>query len=294
MKHVLLATDGSSSAQDAAAFLAHLPHDAEMELSVLTVLEVPQTHRSSFTREWIDECLQQEREAATAAFRQVEAIFAGANVRLRHVVREGYLGETIVDEARDRDATLIVVGARGQSAVGRLLLGSTSDYVATHAPCSVLIVRPTGIGKTERPLRLGIGYAPIPAADAALEEIRQVPWGGETDVQLVSIVSYLPATYSQAPVDTEAIKNARSEAVRTAAERLQDVAPRVHTRLVESDHIGEGLVHFAEQQDCDLLVVGETQHSTLGRFLLGSVSRFVVRHASCSVWICRNVVAAAD
>jgi nucleotide-binding universal stress UspA family protein len=294
MKKVLLATDGSPCAQDAAAFLAHLPHDAEMELTVLTVLAIPQTHRSSLSREWIDECLQQEREAATETFQQVEAIFAGANVKLRHVVREGYLGETIVEEARKGNATLVVVGARGHSAVGRLLLGSTSDYVATHAPCSVLIVRPTGIGKTDRPLRIGIGYAPSDAADAALEEIRQVPWGGETDVQLVSVVSYLAATYSQVPVDTDAIKNARGEAVRIAAERLQDVAPHVHTRLVENDHIGDGLVHFAEQQDCDLLVVGETHHSTLGRLLLGSVSRFVLRHAPCSVWVCRNLTASSD
>lgn len=288
MKRVLLATDGSRCAEEAACFLAHLPHDDKLELTVLTVLEIPHTHRSSLSRTWIQECLEQERAASAETFKQIEAMFAGANAKLRHVVREGYRGETIVEVAKEEKATLLVVGARGHSTVSRLLLGSTSDYVATHAHCSVLVVRPTGICEAERPLRMAIGYAKSAPAYAALEEIAEIPWGKDTDVQIVSVVSYLAATFSQIPVDTETLKNVSTAAVQEAADVLRDAAPNVHTRLIESDHVGEGLVSFAEGHKCDLLVVGETPHTALGRVLLGSVSRFVLRHAPCSVWITRN------
>jgi nucleotide-binding universal stress UspA family protein len=39
-----------------------------------------------------------------------------------------------------RDAALLVVGSRGHSAVGSLLLGSVSNYVAHHSSCPVVIV----------------------------------------------------------------------------------------------------------------------------------------------------------
>lgn len=41
------------------------------------------------------------------------------------------------------DADLLVVGSRGHGAFAGLKLGSVSSQVAHHAPCSVLIVRPT-------------------------------------------------------------------------------------------------------------------------------------------------------
>lgn len=36
---------------------------------------------------------------------------------------------------------LIVMGATGLNAVERVLVGSTTSYVVTHAPCNVLVVK---------------------------------------------------------------------------------------------------------------------------------------------------------
>lgn len=50
----------------------------------------------------------------------------------------------IVETAEEWGATLIVVGSHGYSRWERLLLGSVSDSVIHHAPCSVLVVRTSG------------------------------------------------------------------------------------------------------------------------------------------------------
>ena len=83
-------------------------------------------------------------------------------------------------------------------------------------------------------------------------------------------------------------KESRLETVRAAAQQLADSAPNAMATVIESEHVGEGLVVYATEHDTDLLVVGETSRSALGRVIMGSVSRFVLRHAPCSVWITRN------
>lgn len=47
----------------------------------------------------------------------------------------------ICQVAQEENMDLIVMGSRGLGAIKRLLLGSVSNYVVHHAPCSVLIVR---------------------------------------------------------------------------------------------------------------------------------------------------------
>ena len=75
---------------------------------------------------------------------------------------------------------------------------------------------------------------------------------------------------------------------------LADVAPKAKTHLVESEHIGEGIVAFSEKNKMDLLVVGETPRNELSRFLMGSTTRYVLRHAPCSVWVTRNRLTRTD
>lgn len=293
MKKVLLASDGSSYAEEAGWFLSHLPHAEKLDLSVLTVLQIPSAnHHSYSTPNSMSESVDHERALAAAAFQRIEQMFEGANVKLRHVVREGHRGQTIINVAREQDADLVVVGARGHSTVRRLLLGSTSDYVATQAHCSVLVVRPTGIREDKRPIRIALGYVDSGPAEAALEEFRETSWGRQSDVHVVSVVSYVSAFLNEIVVDSEETKHAAEAAVEKAAAHLRNAAPSAKSHLVESDHIGEGLVEFVEDHKCDLIVVGDTPHSVLGRVLLGSVSHFVLRHAPCSVWITRNRILA--
>jgi len=49
--------------------------------------------------------------------------------------------EIILQEAAEWPADMIVLGSHGSSGLSRFLLGSTSEAVATHATCSVEVIR---------------------------------------------------------------------------------------------------------------------------------------------------------
>lgn len=57
------------------------------------------------------------------------------------VVVPGNPADEILADAETSRPRLIVVGSRGLSGAGRFLLGSVSDAIVHHAPCSVLVVK---------------------------------------------------------------------------------------------------------------------------------------------------------
>lgn len=50
------------------------------------------------------------------------------------------VGRGICEQAKTWPADLVIVGSHGRKGLGEMLLGSVSNYVMHHAPCSVLVV----------------------------------------------------------------------------------------------------------------------------------------------------------
>lgn len=76
-------------------------------------------------------------------------------VRTEFTQTSGTPGRTICNLARTWGADLIVIGRRGRSGLSELILGSVSNYVLHHAPCSVLtvqyLVKPTTQSPIDQP-----------------------------------------------------------------------------------------------------------------------------------------------
>jgi nucleotide-binding universal stress UspA family protein len=62
--------------------------------------------------------------------------------------------------------------------------------------------------------------------------------------------------------------------------------------LVWEGDPGESIVEAANSESADMIIVGSHGRSTVGRFLIGSVSDHVVRNAPCPVLVVRSGVAA--
>jgi nucleotide-binding universal stress UspA family protein len=76
-----------------------------------------------------------------ALLREAVALCRGRDVRVVTHVAHAEPAEALVGVARDVDADLIVVGARGDSFLARALRGSVGERLVARAPCDVLVVR---------------------------------------------------------------------------------------------------------------------------------------------------------
>lgn len=90
----------------------------------------------------IEHVREEDMKEAQSLVEQATKSLRDAGYRVQTAIEEGEPRTAIIDYAEQVKADLIVVGSHGRRGLSRLLLGSVSEYVARHAPCSVEIVRP--------------------------------------------------------------------------------------------------------------------------------------------------------
>jgi nucleotide-binding universal stress UspA family protein len=149
MMKILLAVDGSSFSDAAVEEVARRPWPAGSEVKVLQVSErplIPATEPWALPDNYFEEMDRAAREHARATVDKAVASLKKSELKVVAEIVDGYPKHVIVDEAQQWGADLIVVGSHGYRGLTRLLLGSVSQAVASHAHCSVEIVRKASEG----------------------------------------------------------------------------------------------------------------------------------------------------
>ena len=141
---ILLATDGSEEARQAAQAAAELSKDTGSEVHITYVLPSPRELRGHhlYSREVMSSVLEQaEGEALSFLEEQAKQIGeSGGKVAETHL-RAGEPEKEIVKLSEELGAGAIVIGSRGLGAVKRALMGGVSESVVRHAHCPVFVVR---------------------------------------------------------------------------------------------------------------------------------------------------------
>jgi nucleotide-binding universal stress UspA family protein len=150
---ILLATDGSDYSKVAVDAVADRPWPAGSELKIISVMEapyVPTTDVWVLPDNYYNDLEEAAKAQAQAAVKDAaEEIRSSKTAELETIteVKSGAARNVILDEAERWGADLIILGSHGYSGLQRFLLGSVSHAVATHAHCSVEIVRRKETGK---------------------------------------------------------------------------------------------------------------------------------------------------
>ena len=67
------------------------------------------------------------------------------NLEWKGVVDERVgIRDAIYDHAKESKTDLVVLGTRGKTDLRALLFGTTAEKVISHAPCSILAIKPEG------------------------------------------------------------------------------------------------------------------------------------------------------
>lgn len=140
-KRILIAVDDSTYAMKAAKTGFALAHNIKASVGLLYVINLSKEVINAdlgITPQESQSVLLEEAERTIA---QYVNLYNSVNEILRFTPT-GVPEEEIINIAKQWPADLIVMGTHGRSAIGRILSGSTAEYVVRHATVPVLLTPP--------------------------------------------------------------------------------------------------------------------------------------------------------
>ncbi|HUR97885.1 MAG TPA: universal stress protein, partial [Pyrinomonadaceae bacterium] len=145
---ILFATDGAKQSDAAIEMLRHFALSDGDEIRIVSVVDMAVPMAIDIYGGYLPDTADLEKTARENAQKLLEgaadrirSLFEGKNLAISTEVLFGSPESRIVETAEAVHPDIIVLGSHGYSRWERLLLGSVSDSVVHHAPCSVLIVR---------------------------------------------------------------------------------------------------------------------------------------------------------
>ncbi len=129
---ILVAYDGSSAADKG---LTLALEQAKVFKATIHLVTSAERTRSEKDLPEVEEAEENLKQAQARLDRE------GVPCTTHLLIRGMAPGEDVVEYARDNAVDLIVVGVERQSKVGKLVMGSTAQFVILKAPCPVLTVK---------------------------------------------------------------------------------------------------------------------------------------------------------
>jgi nucleotide-binding universal stress UspA family protein len=292
---ILLATDGSEYSERAARFLASLRLSPEDEITVLHVVSwVPFNYDAESYRESLKEI---KKKIAPKILDSTLQLLVEVKARISTAITDGAPEKYIIDVARGSGMDMIVMGARGIKGIKSLIVGSVTKAVALNAAMPVFVTkRPV---RETRPMKILFATDGSDYSIAAARFLSLVPFPEDTEMTVFNAIrsdfSDIPERFVMEVDDRmkEIVAEKRTGEFAESERILEDAGGLLEDRFSNLKtvwKVGDPSVEIlkaAESLETDIVAVGCRGMRGI-RGMMGSVSRNVLNHAACSVFIGRT------
>ena len=240
---------------------------------------------------------REQMAASMAAFATTEP---GPSVSLEFEVARGSAAAEILARVDATRPDLLVLGTHGRSGFERLVLGSVTEKVLRKATCPVLSVPPRDAVPASTVLFKRILCA-IDFSDCSMRALNyamslaQQADARLTVVHVIELPPEVPDTAGERAFGPpRSLREYVADAETDRRERLTAAIPEavrayctVDTTLATGKPYRE-ILRIADEQQCDLIVIGIHGRGAADLLFFGSTAQHVVRRAACPVLTLRT------
>ncbi len=143
---VLLAIDEPSYADAIAEFVVTHKWEPDTEFKVMSVIEPLKVGSmmavlpGPILDEWMEKRQENAERVVEDFVRNIDGFIP--KVQIQKLIVEGFATDEIMKEITINKPDMLVVGSHGRHGIDRIILGSVSLFLVSHAPCSVVVIRP--------------------------------------------------------------------------------------------------------------------------------------------------------
>jgi nucleotide-binding universal stress UspA family protein len=296
-ERILVPLDGSRAAENVLPYAHYLARRLGAAVELLTSVDVPdlESQVSAERAAPLHKIIENGMRAAGEYLGRIGSTFTPEPTVL---VREGRAEEVIIEEAAKQAGTLIAMATHGRSGLDRWVLGSVAEKVVRGAKKPVLLVRARKETNTKSEVRLDSVMVPLDGSELAesilpavavlakklcmeivLLRTYRVPYGGDGGGD---------GYYA---IDLNAlIVAARDEAESYLEKKAEDLIRQGVTEVscvVREGLSADQIISEARKVSDCLIAMCAHGRSGLGRWILGSITETVVRHAENPVLVMR-------
>ncbi len=287
IKHVLAATDLSVAAQIAIERAFRIADEHDARLTVMHVLNegALEALQRLFGRQGAELEPRIRAEAEAELARLVAEAGAGRSVEAELHSSAGNVLQAILAHGDALDASLLVVGAHGESALRSAILGTTSERLLRKTMRPMLVVREPASETYRRAL------VPVDFSAWTQESIRIARALAPNATILLFNAFLVPFEHKLrfAGVDAKAmarhIETARSDALRSLRKTAEaaDLSGAEVELFAWHGNPMPGILAQVDASSADLIVVGKHGRGMFEELLLGSITKHVLAEAPCDV-----------
>lgn len=285
---VLVPTDGSEHARRAAEHAVSVAAAVDATVHVLSVVDV-QAAAGPFDAGGVDEAFVAKLEdEGTEAIEAVEGVTEARGLTdVRTATRQGRPAEAILEYADAEDVDLVTMGTHGRTGIERYVLGSVTEAVVRSAEVPVLTARATGRS------RVTDGYEdvllPTDGSEYAAEAYDHgiaIARAFGARVHAVNVVNVADLAPSPGAEPAEPVLDSFETAGETATAEIGSQASAAGLDCVTAVREGtpaRSLLDYADEEGVDLIAMGTAGRTGPSRYLLGSTTERIIRHADVPV-----------
>lgn len=287
---IVVGFDGSPAAESAVDWAAQQAKQRGVGLRVVAAIPWPYNGIGMGAATPFD---PQELARELAADGQKRALKILDESAVKVVGHADNAANALVDESARAD--LVVVGHPSRSKLGQIFIGSVVYGVVAHADCDVAVI-PDGtvvLPDARHPVMVGVdgSDAALKAVERAADEAHR--WDAPLEIVqtwfLSTVTGWSGSLAGTTVIDDDSAffgKAARESVATAAAEAKAQHEDLAIDTIVFEEHPARALVDTSK--NAGLLVVGSRGLGGFERLMLGSVSRYVIQHATVPVLVVRR------